>query len=79
MLSLETEEECLALFSDLCTPKEINTFVQRLEVARMLKEGMTYQDVQSESGASTATISRVKKLLDYGSEGYNRVLERIKE
>lgn len=76
ILSLKTQEECAAFFDDLCTMNEIKSFVQRLEVARLLKEGNTYMDIQIETNASSSTITRVKKLLDYGSNGYHTVLER---
>ncbi len=79
ILSLQTKEECIAFFDDLCTTNEIKSFIQRLEVARMLKEGDTYLDIQVETGASSTTITRVKKLLDYGSEGYRMVLDRIEK
>lgn len=79
ILSLQTEEECAAFLDDLCTMNEIKSFVQRLEVARLLKEGNTYMDIQIETNASSSTITRVKKLLDYGSNGYQSVLERIEE
>ena len=77
ILSLQSEEECEAFFDDLCTMNEIKAFVQRLEVARLLKEGNTYIDIQIETNASSSTITRVKKLLDYGSNGYKTVLERV--
>lgn len=77
ILSLQTKEECAAFFDDLCTMNEMKAFVQRLEVARLLKEGNTYMDIQIETNASSTTITRVKKLLDYGSNGYQPVLERI--
>jgi len=77
ILSLKTEEECSAFFDDLCTMNEIKSFVQRLEVARLLKEGNTYMDIQLETNASSSTITRVKKLLDYGSNGYQTVLKSI--
>ncbi|WP_299092422.1 YerC/YecD family TrpR-related protein [uncultured Metabacillus sp.] len=77
ILSLKTEEECAAFFDDLCTMNEIKSFMQRLEVARMLRKGDTYMDIQLETNASSATITRVKKLLDYGNDGYQIVLERI--
>jgi len=76
ILSLQTKEECAAFFDDLCTMNEMKAFVQRLEVARLLKEGHTYIDIQIETNASSTTITRVKKLLDYGSNGYHTVLER---
>ena len=77
ILSLQTKEECAAFLDDLCTMNEIKSFVQRLEVARLLKEGNTYMDIQIETNASSSTITRVKKLLDYGNNGYQSVLERI--
>ncbi|MFL6557666.1 MAG: YerC/YecD family TrpR-related protein [Bacillus sp. (in: firmicutes)] len=77
ILSLQTKEECAEFFDDLCTMNEIKAFVQRLEVARLLKEGNTYIDIQIETNASSSTITRVKKLLDYGSNGYQTVLERM--
>lgn len=58
---------------------EVKAFMQRLEVARLLKEGNTYMDIQIETNASSTTITRVKKLLDYGSNGYQTVLERIED
>ncbi len=79
MLSLQSKEECAAFFDDLCTMNEMKAFVQRLEVARLLKEGHTYMDIQIETNASSTTITRVKKLLDYGCNGYQTVLERIED
>ncbi|MDR7075611.1 TrpR-related protein YerC/YecD [Neobacillus niacini] len=77
ILSLQTKEECEAFLDDLCTMNEIKSFVQRLEVARLLKEGNTYMDIQIETNASSSSITRVKKLLDYGNNGYQTVLERM--
>ena len=77
VLSLETVEECYKFFEDVCTIKEIQEIAQRLEVARLLKEGRAYNDVAKETGASTATISRVNKCISYGSGGYKIVLERL--
>lgn len=77
ILSLQTKEECASFLDDLCTMNEIKSFVQRLEVARLLKEGNTYIDIQIETNASSSTITRVKKLLDYGNNGYQTVLERM--
>ena len=77
ILSLQTKEECVAFFDDLCTMNEIKAFTQRLEVARKLRDGDTYIDIQIETGASSATITRVKKLLDYGSNGYQIALDRL--
>ena len=69
VLSLETVEECYRFFEDVCTIKELQDLSQRFAVARMLTEGRVYSDVQRETGASTATISRVNKALNYGSDG----------
>lgn len=78
ILSLETVDECYRFFDDLCTIGEIKSLAQRLQVARMLTEGQTYHKIESETGASTATISRVKRCLHYGSDGYSLVLDRLK-
>lgn len=77
VLSLETIDECYAFFEDVCTVKEILDISQRLEVASRLKKGMNYAAVSAETGASTATISRVNKCLSYGADGYKIVLDRI--
>ncbi len=79
VLSLETIEECYKFFEDVCTIKEIQEIAQRLEVARLLGEGRAYNDVAKQTGASTATISRVNKCIAYGSGGYELVLSRIQE
>jgi TrpR-related protein YerC/YecD len=79
ILSLETKEECYMFFEDLCTIKEVQDIAQRLEVAFMLDEGKNYQEISKATGASTATISRVKKCLIYGSGGYRTALDRAKE
>lgn len=79
ILSLENIEECYQFFDDLCTVNEIQSLAQRLEVARMLREGNTYHKIETETGASTATISRVKRCLNYGSDAYQMVLERLQE
>lgn len=79
VLKLKTLEECYRFFDDLCTVGEIKSLAQRLEVARMLKEGCTYNQIESETGASTATISRVKRCLHYGTDGYKLALDRLKE
>ena len=65
------------LFEDLCTISELKAMSQRLEVARMLRAGHTYDDIVARTGASTATISRVKRCLNYGADGYNIVLDRL--
>ncbi len=77
ILSLRDLEECYKFFDDLCTINEIQSLSQRLEVARMLQNGATYQKIESETGASTATISRVKRCLNYGNGGYALALNRI--
>ena len=75
LLLLETEEDCKNFFEDICTVKELQDISQRLEVARMLDDGKSYQVVSKETGASTATISRVNRCLVYGSGGYKSILE----
>lgn len=77
VLSLENLDECYSFFEDLCTVFEIKAMAQRLEVANMLKNRNVYSDIVQKTGASTATISRVNRALNYGSDGYNLVLDRI--
>ena len=77
MLSLQTIDECYQFFEDICTISELKAMSQRLEVARMLRQGHTYDDIVVRTGASTATISRVKRCLNYGADGYGIVLERL--
>lgn len=79
IISLKDIEECYTFFDDLCTVNEIKSLAQRLEVARMLRENFTYNEIEAETGASTATISRVKRCLHYGNDGYQNVLNRLKE
>ncbi|MEL3973886.1 YerC/YecD family TrpR-related protein [Rossellomorea oryzaecorticis] len=79
ILSLQDMEECYRFFDDLCTINEIQSLAQRLEVARMLQEGKTYHKIETETGASTATISRVKRCLNYGNDAYQLVLDRVHE
>lgn len=79
ILSLKDLDECYRFFDDLCTVNEIQSLAQRLEVARMLREGNTYHKIETETGASTATISRVKRSLNYGNDAYELALERIKK
>lgn len=76
ILTLKDINECYAFFEDICTVNELKALAQRLEVAKMLKEKMTYQEIQQLTHASTATISRVNRCLSYGSDGYQLVLER---
>lgn len=77
ILTLKTVEECYVFFDDLCTVNEIQSLSQRLEVARMLGNGNTYNQIETETGASTATISRVKRCLNYGNDGYKLTLDRL--
>jgi len=77
VLLLESEEECYQFFEDVCTIGEIKALAQRLEVARMLKHRHTYDDIVARTGASTATISRVKRCLYYGADGYKTILTRL--
>ncbi len=77
LLLLETEEECSAFFDDICTVKELQDISQRLEVAKMLAKGKSYQTVSKDTGASTATISRVNRCLVYGDGGYRKILEKL--
>lgn len=79
ILSLKTQEECAAFFDDICTIQELEALAQRLEVAFKLDEGKSYIDINKDTGASTATICRVSKCLNYGDGGYKTVIERIKE
>lgn len=77
VLSLNSTEECYRFFEDLCTIREIQTLAQRMQVAQMLDHGFSYQKTIASTGASSATISRVKRCLDYGSDGYRIVLDRL--
>lgn len=79
ILSLKDLDECYQYFEDLFTIKEILTFAQRQEVAQMLAKGQSYQKTIAETGASSATISRVKRCLDYGTGGYDLVLRRLQK
>ena len=77
VLTLKSEEEAYRFFEDLCTIPEIRSISQRLEVAYLLEKKETYQRIADETGASSATISRVNRALTYGADGYHRVLEAI--
>lgn len=77
ILLLNNEEECYRFFEDICTISEIKSMSQRLEVAKMLETEATYSDIAGATGASTATISRVKKCLHYGADGYKLALSRL--
>lgn len=77
ILSLETKEDCEKFFTDLCTVKELKSISQRVVVAKMLKEKSVYSDIVEATGASTATISRVNRSLNYGEGGYDVVSQRL--
>ena len=77
VLSLKSEEECEAFFEDLCTVQELKAISQRMQVARLLHQQKVYNDIVAETGASTATISRVNRCLHYGKDGYKLVIERL--
>ena len=79
VLLLENEEDCYRFFEDICTVNEIHAIAQRLQVAKLLSEDKTYNEIEDITKASTATISRVNKCLVYGSEGYKRILKRLEE
>ena len=79
ILTLETVEECYAFFEDVCTIPEIKAMAQRYNVAEMLSGGSVYSEIVKETGASTATISRVNRSLEYGSDGYEMVFKRLAE
>ncbi|MBO7564739.1 MAG: hypothetical protein J6T40_07865 [Clostridiales bacterium] len=77
ILTLKTREECYSLFEDLCTISEIKSLASRFQVAILLAKGYTYTEIFEKTGVSTATISRVKRCLDYGADGYRTVLDRM--
>ena len=79
VLSLQTMEECYAFFEDLCTVPEIKAMSQRIVVAKMLRDKKVYSDIVAETGASTATISRVNRSLQYGCNGYEEIFKRMEE
>lgn len=79
VLTLKDIEDCYRFFEDICTINEIHAISQRLQVAKLLSEKKTYNDIENATGASTATISRINKCLTYGADGYKRVLARLKE
>lgn len=78
VLTLETKEECAAFFDDICTIQELEALAQRFEVACLLDGGNSYVDINKTTGASTATICRVSKCLNYGDGGYKTAIERMK-
>ena len=77
ILTLKSKEECYKFFEDVCTINELLSMAQRYEVAKMLREGETYLKIAKATGASTATISRVNRSLNYGADGYDMVFERL--
>ena len=79
LLLLKTKEECYAFLEDICTIKEILDISQRLSVAKMLKNGVSYTQITKETGASAATISRVSKCCEYGTGGYDIVISRCED
>lgn len=79
ILSLKDKEECYRLFQDIATVAEIKALAQRLEVAKLLEKNVTYTTIAQSTGASTATISRVKRCLYFGADGYQLVLKRLAE
>ncbi|MBO4421150.1 MAG: TrpR YerC/YecD [Lachnospiraceae bacterium] len=79
ILSLKDRDECYTFFEDVCTINEILSLSQRFEVAAMLRSGKTYLEIAEKTGASTATISRVNRSLNYGNDGYDMVFKRLNE
>lgn len=79
ILSLEDVKECYDFFEDVCTINELLSLSQRFEVAKMLREKKTYLDIAEKTGASTATISRVNRSLNYGTDGYDKIFKKMKE
>lgn len=79
MMKLQTPEECYRFFEDLCTVSELKAMEQRYEVAKLLDEGMVYNEILEKTGASSATISRVNRCLNYGADGYRVILDRMGE
>ena len=78
ILQLRDADECYDFLEDLCTVNEFQSMAQRCVVAKMLSEKRVYSDIVKETGASTATISRVNRSLNYGSDGYEKIFERVK-
>jgi len=79
ILSLQSMEECYTFFEDVCTINEIQSLSQRFEVAKLLREKQTYLEIAEKTGASTATISRVNRSLNYGNDGYDMVFRRLEK
>ena len=76
VMALETDDDCRDFFMDLCTIKELDAMIQRYQVARMLSRGKLYTEIVAETGASTATISRVNRALSYGNNGYKKIISK---
>ena len=79
IISLETREECYVFFEDLCTVKEISDMAQRLEAAKLLLDGSTYEQIVKTVEISTATISRINRCIQYGTGGYRQTIEKVRE
>lgn len=79
VLSLQNMEECDRFFDDICTVQELKAISQRLQVAKMLRDHRVYSDIVQATGASTATISRVNRSLNYGADGYEAIFKRLDE
>ena len=79
ILCLENKDECYTFFEDICTINELLSITQRFEVAKMLREQKTYLEIAKKTGASTATISRVNRSLNYGNDGYDMVFKRMQQ
>jgi len=77
ILNLKDKDECYRFFDDLCTIKELQSMAQRVEVAKMLRENKTYMDISEKTGASTVTISRVNRYLNYGNDSLDVILSRL--
>jgi TrpR-related protein YerC/YecD len=79
ILALESREDCYRFFEDVCTINELQSISQRFHIAKLLSENCTYQEIETQTKASTATISRINKCLRYGADGYKNILEKLKE
>ncbi|MBR2731052.1 MAG: TrpR-like protein, YerC/YecD [Clostridia bacterium] len=79
VLELQTLEECYDFFEDLCTVRELKAMAQRIVVAKMLRDKQVYSDIVTQTGASTATISRVNRSLQYGCNGYEKIFQRMED
>ena len=79
ILTLKNIDECYAFFEDICSVNELNTISQRLKIVKMIREGKVYSEIAAETGASTATITRVNRSIQYGNGIYEMVFERLKK